>query len=90
MQADGSAGESEVYSSFNTAQMVEWHEMGCFISNPLIRRVEEKPKEEKVCIDDVIRCRLALQLMTLMLVLMKMRMNHKLNHNQIHGFLRKK
>ena len=22
--------------------MVEWHEMGCFVSNPLIRRVEKK------------------------------------------------
>ena len=27
---------------FSTAQMIEWHEMGCFVTNPLIRRVEEK------------------------------------------------
>ena len=35
-------GYSEVYGPFTTAQMVEWHEMGCFVSNPLIRRVEKK------------------------------------------------
>ena len=35
-------GYSEVYGPFTTAQMVEWHEMGYFISNPLIRRVEKK------------------------------------------------
>lgn len=26
-------------------QMVEWHEMGCFLSNPLIRRVEPAKEE---------------------------------------------
>ncbi|CBK22674.2 uncharacterized protein [Blastocystis hominis] len=39
---DGSKGESEVYGVFSTAQMVEWHEMGCFVSNPLIRRVGQQ------------------------------------------------
>ena len=52
VQADGSAGESEVYSAFNTAQMVEWHMLGYFVSNPLIRRVEEKEgKKEEVGIE---------------------------------------
>ena len=31
-----------MYGVFSTAQMIEWHEMGCFVTNPLIRRVEEK------------------------------------------------
>lgn len=31
---------------FNTAQMIEWHEMGCFVSNPLIRRVKEKTEKD--------------------------------------------
>lgn len=47
MQDNGTAGESQVYSAFNTAQMVEWHQLGCFVSNPLIRRVAEKKEEEK-------------------------------------------
>lgn len=47
MLPDGSKGESEVYGVFSTAQMVEWHEMGCFVSNPLIRRVGEMKKAEE-------------------------------------------
>ena len=42
MLPDGSKDESEVYGVFSTAQMVEWHEMGCFVSNPLIRRVGQQ------------------------------------------------
>ena len=49
---DGRKGESEVYGVFNTKQMVEWHEMGCFVSNPLIRRVGEAKKEESFTAED--------------------------------------
>ena len=58
---DGQPGESSIYGVFNTAQMVEWHqqvgsnlsityifyEQGCFISDPLIRRVEKKEEEKQ-------------------------------------------
>lgn len=76
MKQDGTTGESEVFSSFNTAQMVEWHEMGCFISNPLIRRVEVKEKDDDE--KETVRnrrnrmiCRMLLMRMLLMLLLMK-------------------